>query len=141
VIPVAALHTRMAEFAGHRFVLHCEPMPNIHLPPPLRGLTFWLRDDPDARPVVYLRGPDCQRMLDAENGPVKALGAAFMYAAHEATHVRTRSQDEGRVECRASRSVGQLVREWRLPFARSGALVRAARYAHDHLSYLYRRDC
>ena len=141
MIPVAALHARMAEFAGHRFVLHCEPMPNIHLAPPLRGLTFWRPGDPDFRPIVYLRGPDCTRMLDAAHGPVRPLGAAFMYAAHEATHVRTRSQDEALVECRASRTVGQLIREWRLPFARSAAVVRAARYAHDHLSYLYRKDC
>ncbi len=141
VIPVTALHARLAEFAGHRLTLHCEPLPNVHLPPPLRGLTIWVPGDANVRPVVYLRGPDCQRLLDADRGPVKPLGAAFLFAAHEATHVRTRSQNEALVECRASRTVGQLIREWRLSFARSAAVERAAQYAHEHLSYLYRKDC
>jgi hypothetical protein len=141
VIHVSALHARMVEFAGHRLTLHCEPIPNIHLPDPARGFTIWVRGDPSFRPVVYLRGPDCQRMLDAAHGPAKALGAAFLYAAHEATHVRTRSQDEARVECQASRTVGQFIREWRLPFSRSAAVARAAHYAHERLSYLYRKDC
>jgi hypothetical protein len=141
VIPVAALHARLVEFAGHRLTLHCEPLPNQHLPPPLRGLTLWVPGDASVRPVVYLRGPDCQRMLDADSGSVKKLGAAFLFAAHEATHVRTRSQDEARVECQASRTVGQLIREWRLPFGRSAEVASAAQYAHEHLSYLYRKDC